>query len=113
LVAAAATATVLAAPSGRGDAKACVGGRGSGGQESDQRESGEGDRMQPPRPQGPPPLDRILEHHAEELGIDDATLDRIRAIADDVREDMDGKHDAVRAAHEALRSLAETPDAPQ
>ncbi len=71
-----------------------------------------GDRMAQRRPQGPPPpLHVILEHHAEELGIDDATLDRIRGIAEDVRDEMDARHDAVRAAHEALRALGESPDA--
>jgi Spy/CpxP family protein refolding chaperone len=104
LVAAGLTATTLAAQSGRG-----------GKQRFDAQESDEpGERRPPRRPPGPPPpLDAILERHADELGIDDATLGRIRAIADEVRDDMDAGHDAVRAAHEALRSLAETPDATQ
>jgi len=122
LAAAGVTSTLFAAPPGRGqderlgeresgdDARGP--GRGMRGSGEEPRGFGDDERGRPPRHHGPPPpLHLVLEHHAEELGLDDATLDRIREIADGVREEMEARHDAVRTAHDSLRSLAETPAA--
>jgi len=64
----------------------------------------------PGPPLGPP--DRFFEEHAQELGIDQATLDRIRAIVDAARADGQSLHDRVRSERHAMRDLldGESPD---
>jgi Spy/CpxP family protein refolding chaperone len=52
-----------------------------------------------------------IEHHAEELGIDDATLREIRGITDASREQAEAIHEELREAHEAMRELLDR-DAP-
>lgn len=53
----------------------------------------------------PPPIDRILEKHAEELGLDAATLDAVRAIAARAESEDAPLHAALRAEREALHAL--------
>lgn len=49
-------------------------------------------------PHGPPsPPHEILIDHAEELGLDDATVSRIQVLADAARADLEARHEALRA----------------
>ena len=54
-----------------------------------------------------PPLDRILDRHAERLGLDDAVRERVRAIAAESREDADAIHERLEALHIELRTTLE------
>lgn len=56
---------------------------------------------------GPPPLDRILEHHAEELGIDEATLDAIAELVETIRPELIKKHDEIRDLRRGFHELLE------
>jgi Spy/CpxP family protein refolding chaperone len=82
-------------------------------------------RAQPGPPPGPPeeflddgpgpplgPPDRFFAEHAQELGIDQATLDQIRAILDAARTDGHTLHDRVRSERRAMHDLLDqaTPD---
>jgi Spy/CpxP family protein refolding chaperone len=53
-----------------------------------------------------------IERHAEELGIDDATLAQIERIIDASRESAEAIYDEHRAARDAMRALldADAPD---
>jgi len=64
----------------------------------------------PGPPLGPP--ERFFEEHAQELGIDQATLDQIRAIVDAARDEGHSLHDQVRSERRAMRDLLDqaTPD---
>jgi len=61
---------------------------------------------------GPPPLDRVLEKHAEELGIDDETLDAIAELVEATRPELDKKHDEIRDLRKGFHELlgADEPD---
>lgn len=54
-----------------------------------------------------PPIDRILERHAERLGLDDETRERVREISEESRQASEGIHEQMRALHEALRAALE------
>jgi Spy/CpxP family protein refolding chaperone len=54
------------------------------------------------RHHAPPPIDRILENHAEELGIDETTLEAVRDIAARAQAEEKPFHEALRAEREAL-----------
>jgi len=56
--------------------------------------------------------ERFFEEHAQELGIDQATLDQIRAIVDASRADGRTLHDQVRSERHTMRDLLDqvTPD---
>jgi Spy/CpxP family protein refolding chaperone len=58
-----------------------------------------------------PSLDRLLERHAERLGLDDATEARIRAIADARRDEGERLAERVRALHGEMHALLDQ-DAP-
>jgi Spy/CpxP family protein refolding chaperone len=57
------------------------------------------------RHHAPPPIDRILEKHAGELGLDEATLDQVRAIAARAHTEDAPFHETLRDAREALHEL--------
>ena len=57
------------------------------------------------KPPGPPPLDRVLEDHAEELGIDEETLDAIAEVVEATRPEMDKKHEEIRDLRRGFHEL--------
>jgi len=59
-----------------------------------------------------PPLDRILDRHADRLGLDDAVSERVRAMAAESREEADAIHAKLEALHTELRATldADEPD---
>jgi len=60
----------------------------------------------------PPPLDALLEHNAERLGLDAETLARVRATVDASRPEHDRLADEVHSLRLEMRTLlgADTPD---
>jgi len=60
-------------------------------------------------PRGP---DRCITRHADELGVDDATVAKIEEIVAASREEAEPLRDAVRAARDEMRTLlnADQPD---
>jgi hypothetical protein len=58
----------------------------------------DGQMMPTPPPPGPPPLELIVVHFAEQIGLTADQVARIQAIADGAREEMRALHDAVRTA---------------
>jgi Spy/CpxP family protein refolding chaperone len=60
---------------------------------------------------GMPSFDRVLDRHAERLGLDDATRARIRAIADARRDEGERLAERVRALHGEMHALLDQ-DAP-
>jgi Spy/CpxP family protein refolding chaperone len=72
---------------------------------------------EPPGPggrrHGPPPIDRVLDRHAEELGLDDAVREQVGAIAARSRETEEPLRAALRAARDELHALLrqDAPDA--
>ena len=64
--------------------------------------------MRPPPP--PPPLALVVERHADELGLDAATLDRVRALDREARARADARHEELREARESLHALMESED---
>lgn len=68
----------------------------------------------PPGPGGPghhrerPPFDAILAHEAGRLGLDDATLAHIRALADAARPESEALESELRDERDAMRSLLQT-----
>jgi Spy/CpxP family protein refolding chaperone len=59
-----------------------------------------------------PPFDAVLEREAGRLGLDEAALARIRAVADAARPELEQLETALRAERDALHELlrADTPD---
>jgi Spy/CpxP family protein refolding chaperone len=64
-----------------------------------------------PMRHGPPPIERVLGEHAEELGIDDALLEEVQGIAEKAREAERPLADALQGEREELRALLDQ-DAP-
>ncbi len=61
------------------------------------------------RPQGPPPpLAQVIERHADELGLDAATLDEVTALQERQREQTGEVRESIREARESLRSLMDS-----
>ena len=61
------------------------------------------------RPQGPPPpLSHVIERHADELGLDAATLDEVIALQEQEREQTSELRDSIREARESLRTLMDS-----
>lgn len=60
---------------------------------------------------GPPPPHEIIRRHADELGIDDQTVQDIVELAEQARSGMRTHHDTVREARETLHRLLQA-DAP-
>jgi len=54
---------------------------------------------------GPPPIERVLERHADELGLDADTRVAIREIATKARQGERPASERLRALHEQLRTL--------
>jgi Spy/CpxP family protein refolding chaperone len=61
---------------------------------------------------GPPPLERVLEHNAERIGLDPAVEEKIGVISSDTRATGERTREALDAAHEKIRVLlsADAPD---
>jgi Spy/CpxP family protein refolding chaperone len=66
----------------------------------------------PPGPHGPPPFERVLERHADELGLDADTRAAIRAIAARARKDERPASEEVRALQDQMRALLDA-DSPK
>lgn len=56
-------------------------------------------------PHGRPPIEHVLERHADELGLDADTRAAIREIAAQARQDERPVSEQVRALHEQMRKL--------
>lgn len=70
------------------------------------REPGDGPPgMRRHGPHGPPPIENLLERHADELGLDADTRTTIRAIAAKSRQDAEPVAEQLRALHEEMRRL--------
>jgi Spy/CpxP family protein refolding chaperone len=54
---------------------------------------------------GPPALEAVLERHAARLGLDDATRERIRDIAEQGRAEGEPLREELRAQHQRMREL--------
>ena len=57
------------------------------------------------RMHGPPPIDRILERHAAELGLSDDVRARVRAIAAEAEKQEAPLREELRTQREALHQL--------
>lgn len=64
------------------------------------------------RHHAPPPIDRILEKHADELGIDETKLAEVREIAARAQAADAPLHETLRAEREKLHALLRE-DAPE
>lgn len=62
---------------------------------------------------GPPPIDRILERHAERLRLDEAVQERVRAIAAEAEQEGASLRETLDREREALHDLLaqDAPDA--
>ena len=58
-------------------------------------------------PPGPPPLDGILDRHADELGLDPAVRARIHDLAAQSRQAAQPLDDELRTLHEGMRAMLE------
>ena len=75
--------------------------------------AGEGEgRPWPRHRRGPPPIERVLEEHAERLQLSDETRASIRRIADASRDEAEAHREQMRELHEQLREILrqDTPD---
>jgi Spy/CpxP family protein refolding chaperone len=61
---------------------------------------------------GPPPIDRVLERHADELGLDEGTRAAIPVIAARSRQIEQPLNEELHELHEGMRTLLEA-DAPK
>lgn len=61
---------------------------------------------------GPPPIDRVLERHADRLGLDDALRARIRGLAREGHDAAESHFEELHELHDGLRELlsADSPD---
>ena len=59
----------------------------------------------PKGPHGDRSPARMIDEHADELGLDDETRQAIRVIVDESRGDSEAFHRQLRAAHDDLRDL--------
>ncbi len=70
------------------------------------REPGDGPRgMRRHGRHGPPPIEKVLERHADELGLGADTREAILAIAAKAREDEAPLDEQLRALHGEMRQL--------
>ena len=62
---------------------------------------------------GPPPIDRILERHAEQLGLSDAVREQVRVVAEAAHAEQQPLDEALAEQREALHELLsqDAPDA--
>ena len=56
-------------------------------------------------PGGAPPIDGLLEHHADELGLDAGTRERIHGLAEQAREASQPLEEELRELHDGMRAL--------
>ena len=56
----------------------------------------------PPGGHGP---GRLIDEHADELGLDEETREAIQRIVDDSRQDAEGFREELHALHDAMRTL--------
>jgi Spy/CpxP family protein refolding chaperone len=77
--------------------------------------SGSGPRGWRHGPPGPPPIEELLERHADELGLDAALQAKIRDIAAQARQQAQPDVDQLRSLHEAMHQLlvSDSPDSQQ
>ena len=54
---------------------------------------------------GPPPPHEVIRKHADELGIDQDTVDQVVDIAEDAKDDMRSLHAKIRQESRALHTL--------
>jgi hypothetical protein len=59
---------------------------------------GEDCQMPPPPPPGPPPLELIVIHFADQIGLTADQVETIKAYADGARDELMALHEAVRTA---------------
>lgn len=59
-----------------------------------------------------PGIERLLEHHAERLQLDDATREQIRALAEASRDRTQPQRDALHRLHDEMHALLSA-DAPE
>jgi Spy/CpxP family protein refolding chaperone len=66
-------------------------------------------------PPGPPPIDELLERHAQELGLDAALQAKIREIAAQARQQAQPALDEMHSLHEGMHQLlvSDSPDSQQ
>jgi Spy/CpxP family protein refolding chaperone len=70
------------------------------------RENPEG----PPPRHGPPPIEHVLQRHAQRLALTPEVTAEIEAIAEASRSALDALHLEHRAAHDAMRALLSSPE---
>jgi len=72
----------------------------------------DGHRGRPPRPHGPPPIERVLERHAERLGLSDEVAAEIRRLSETERQQGEVLRRRLRVLHDEMRALlsADAPD---
>ena len=64
-----------------------------------------GQALAQPSHRPPPPPHEVIREHADELGIEDATVDQIMDIAENARDKMETLHLTTRRESRALRKL--------
>lgn len=64
-------------------------------------------RPEPLRERHRVPIQDVLDHQAEALGLDQATLDEVWALANGAREELDGYRAAIRADKEELMHIVD------
>lgn len=62
-------------------------------------------RADSPRELHRAPIQDVLDHHAEALGLGQATLDKIWALANGAREELNGYRAAIRADKKKLKQV--------
>ena len=58
-------------------------------------------------PGGAPPIDGVLERHADELGLDPGTRERIHGLAEQAREASQPLDEELRELHDGMHALLE------
>lgn len=61
-------------------------------------------------PPGPPPIGEMALEHADELGLDEATVQAVQALVSDADADRQATREAMKANHEAMRALMDAED---
>ena len=71
-----------------------------------------GERPWPRHRRGPPPIERVLEKHAERLQLSEQTRSEIRRVADESRDETDAHRERLRELHGEMREILrrDTPD---
>jgi Spy/CpxP family protein refolding chaperone len=61
-------------------------------------------------PPGPPPIGEMVLRHADELGLDEATVQAVEALVSDAEADREADKEAMKAHHDAMRALMDADD---